>query len=557
MKKYDFYRCNKTVLLDGEWSFKSDFNDVGKSEQWYVNFPENAEKTMVPSCWNRSGDNFERHGVVWYSRNFFCESGNFLLTFNAVADMAEVYVDGKFIGDHYGAYTAFSFELNMVSQGIHNITVKVDDTKNSTDTLPLREADWYHYGGIIRSVELMPFDGLYVSRLKIDYELNDRTATVRAEVKCSGVGSADYDIFADGQYIKTVKLSVGINGTEFLLKDIEYWCCENPRLYNIEFISATDSITERIGFRTLSVSDNGILLNGKKIILKGINRHDEHPEWGFAVPDQLEERDFKLIKQLGCNSLRGAHYPQKESLIDLCDEYGVLFWSEIPLWQYPAHVLKQETVFERSRLMMEEMISHYYNHPSIFVWGLHNECSTETEEGVAFTEKLYKTVRKLDSKRLITYASDRPLEDECFRFCDFISVNKYFGWYEGDFFEWYPFFNAFEKILHEKGFDSKPVVISEFGAAALYGHNTFEKEKWTEEYQSECIENALKIFAQKPYICGTFVWQFSNIRVSMGGKLDRAHGYNNKGILDEYRRPKKAYYTLRDFYTALDDNKNE
>lgn len=281
--------------------------------------------------------------------------------------------------------------------------------------------------------------------------------------------------------------------------------------------------------------------------MKGINRHDEHPDWGFSVPDQLEKRDFELIKQLGRNALRGAHYPQKEYLLDLCDEYGILYWSEIPLWQYRVSNFCEKKVLSRGKTMMCEMITAYYNHPSIFVWGLHNECSTETAEGVNFTRELYNTVKQLDNSRLISYATDRPLEDKCFEFCDFISINKYYGWYEGESSEWKPL-EKLEKMLVKKGFSGKPVVISEFGAAALYGHRTMENEKWTEDYQSRCIENAMKVFAYKPYIVGTFIWQFANLRVDPNRSLDRAHGYNNKGILDEYRRPKKAYYTLMNLY---------
>lgn len=199
--------------------------------------------------------------------------------------------------------------------------------------------------------------------------------------------------------------------------------------------------------------------------------------------------------------------------------------------------------------MHREMVEQYYNHPSIVLWGLHNEIDTRCEDARILTKKFADTIRAYDKSRPLTYATDRVLTDICLDLADVISINKYIGWYGMDPKEWYGFMGDVDKKLKSAGVSDKPVVMGEFGAAAIYGYHTFDNIKWTEEYQANLLTTELELFKKTPFICGNFVWQFSDGRTSAQG-IDRARGFNNKGLVNEYRKPKLAYNAVKKIYTS-------
>jgi beta-glucuronidase len=302
------------------------------------------------------------------------------------------------------------------------------------------------------------------------------------------------------------------------------------------------------------VKDEKLLLNGCEIEVRGVNRHHDHPDFGMAFPPARMKHDIDLVEELGCNSIRGSHYPNSRDFVDMLDERGMLFWSEIPIWGcgFSTEALGNKRVVARGLEMHREMVKHYYNHPSIVIWGMHNEINTDTAEGLAMTGTYYSFLKENGGNRLVTYATHMPNRDICLEYCDVICLNQYFGWYYGyEDDAWEKFLERFGKYTESRGVGDKPWIMSEFGCAALYGCHDDENILWSEENQAKQIGHCLKVFHEHPQVVGSFIWQFCDIRTCLEAGLNRARGFNNKGLLNEYRRPKLAYREAKRTYKGF------
>ena len=271
----------------------------------------------------------------------------------------------------------------------------------------------------------------------------------------------------------------------------------------------------------------------------------------MAPPLGVMLRDLEIIEGANCNAIRGSHYPNHPAFIDLLDERGIVFWSEIPIWGHGFNPdqLADERVIERGLNMHKEMVKEHFNHPSIILWGMHNEIDSNTEAGKNITKIYYDFLKKNGGERLVTYASDRKDDDISMEYTDVISLNHYVGWYDGVFRDWDHYLDTMDAHFEKNGL-VKPVIMGEFGAAAIYGHHTFDCLKWTEEYQAKLVSECIERFNKRGF-AGTFVWQFSDIRTSKEMGLNRARSFNNKGIVNEYRRPKMAYGAVKAAYEKI------
>ncbi len=550
----------RTILLDGMWQFKTDSDAVGVKEEWYKNFPANCNNIIVPSCWNHELNLYHYEGICWYKTTFTTEKTNINLVFHGVTGVANVYLDGVLIGNHYGGFTGFSFELKNIEKGLHSLVVSVDNTHDDLNTIPLSVVDWFHYGGITRSVEVMELDDVWIKDYKIDYELNEELTDVNLSftIILSGLNNFPYKrtlkIFIDNELLCKQDVcgsgEIQVNIRDIVLNHIKLWDVGNAHLYYFKFEIEDDDVTERIGFRRISIKDRKIILNKKEIKIKGINRHEDHPDWGFAMPVKLMKKDLEIIKQMGCNAIRGSHYPNAPVFLDMCDEQGVLFWEEIPMWGFPEKALENPLILERGLMMHQEMVKRDYHHPSVIIWGMHNEVSTETQAAFDLTKAFAKQLRSMDKSRLITYATNRPLEDICYSLADIVCANVYIGWYDSELSEWPDFFKKLEQKLKDEGLSNMPIIMSEFGAGGIYGDKSFEERKWSENYQAEYLDYTLELFGKMECIAGTFIWQYCDIRTPKENELSRPRSFNNKGVLNEYRNPKLAYWVVEKRYNS-------
>lgn len=545
--------------LNGAWSFKVDTERMGKDEKWFLGLSD-AVTVNIPSVWNTEFGLLGYEGICWYEKKFYFE-GNLRLNFGAVMTECEVWFDGEYIGYHYGGFSEFSFIIPRVKSGEHRLTLMVDNSFDK-QSIPQKRVDWYHYGGIIRDVEAERLVGISVLNHRFEYTLSDDLKSANAHAcielyNAEGRSVTSHISYTVGESVilsESVTLGAGesltLTGENTVLKNVELWNVGSPKLYTVKIETDTDDLYDRVGFRKVEVSREGVVINGKRIEIRGVNRHEEHAEFGFAFPPSLMKRDLDIIFDLGCNAVRGSHYPPSRRFIDMVDEAGLLYWCEIPIWGwgFSTEALADPAVIERGAEMHREMLKYYYNHPSIIIWGMHNEIHTECEVAVPLTKKYYDILKADGGNRIVTYATDKPLRDLCLEYCDLIAINSYYGWYEGDMYEWEKFFDKFRERRSALGMENKPVIMSEFGAAALYGHHTFDNIHWTEEYQANVIEHALRLFHRDPMCCGFYIWQFCDIRTCLEAGINRARGFNNKGILNEQRKPKAAYYKVRELY---------
>ncbi len=457
------HNLRKTSLLDGVWKFKTVEDDAILTE-----IPDDAIDMYVPSCWNLRLGLLEYQGFAWYFKEFETKSENILLSFGAVSGTARVYLDGELLGEHYGSYTEFTFNVKT-NVGKHLLAVLVD-SKSDNETIPKEIADWYRYGGIYRSVELSELKNTWIKRHKINYDLKRTSAqvTVETEVKCfNGKSPEKLTVKFDDQEVYNGEYNSSV---EFSVKKLKRWDIGQGNLYFVEIIVDDDDIIDRIGFREIKTSKGKFLLNGKSVDIKGVNHHEDWPDFGHAVPKSLMERDIDIIKDLGCNFVRGSHYPNSRAFMDYLDQNGLMFWSEIPLWGAKDDTLASPILLERGCNMHKEMVEQYYNHPSIVMWGLHNEIDTRVEDARTLTKKFIEVIKAYDVSRPITFATDKILDDVCLDLVDIIGINKYIGWYGFKIEEWNKFMqDVGEKLKAEKVTD-KPVIMSEFGAAGLYGY---------------------------------------------------------------------------------------
>ncbi|MBE6701968.1 MAG: beta-glucuronidase [Ruminococcaceae bacterium] len=558
---FDEHEKRAVRSLDGTWKFCADPQDEGEARGYAQGLPEGTHVT-VPGVWNTELGLLDYEGVAWYEKRFFTEGGTLRFRFGAVMTEAKVYLDGEALGDHYGGFCQFDFVVRDVTPGYHVLTVRVDNRFDAR-SIPQKKVDWYHYGGITRSVSIERLQGICALYQQFDYTLSaDLTAavchsTIELYNAAGRKSKTRLRLFVDGAevFAADVFLQAGESKTlitpDFSLSDIRLWDVLAPQLYDLRVVTDTDDLIDRVGFRLVEAKEGKILLNGREIELRGINRHEDHPDWGMAFPQGLMKRDLDIVLNMGCNTVRGSHYPNSRAFLDMLDETGVLFWSEIPIWGcgFAPETLADPAVIERGLAMHREMARYYYNHPSIVIWGTHNEIRSDLPESVEMSKQYYEYLKANGGNRLVTFASNMVMDSICYAYCDVISLNVYIGWYGSKPLEaWGGFLDSFRHKRAELGMEHKAVVMSEFGGAAIYGHHTFDDLKGTEEYQAKLLAYCLELFHADPMIAGTYIWQFCDIRTAPQMGLDRARSYNNKGIVNEYRRPKMSYHAVKALY---------
>jgi beta-glucuronidase len=544
------------TYLDGAWDFMADPQDKGLGEGWYSHYPSDALKMWVPGVWNTLRAYLNYEGVAWLRTKLALrQCAAAVVHFAAVTHQANVWVDGEPLGEHYGGFTPFSFVLTQPEPGEHELVVRIDNTHNLQNTIPSSNLDWFRYGGIPRPVWVEELQGPgYIASLRLTPVVSDTQCTLRVRTELLNLSGQILDetwtLYIEGQPIRSAQVHLEPADAQVLLFAVDLpgaqlWSPSDPRLYRVRLAFAGDDLVDRTGFREIRVAGRQVLLNGTPLRLAGVNRHEDHPDWGFALPPHLMLRDLELIGDLGANTIRGAHYPNDQRMLDLCDERGLLFMEEIPLWGYAREQLALDIISDRAAAMLWAMLDRDINHPCIWAWSVLNECATDTPEGRGVVERLIETAHDADPTRPITYASDRNTQDICYDLADVVCVNAYYGWYLHD--QTWPKF--LDRILAKIG--DKPLVVTEFGAGAIYGCHALEDGvMWSEEYQRKLLADCIRHFRAREDLVGFYIWQLFDMRTDGGPHaLGRPRNYNNKGLLDEYRRPKMAYYAVRELLT--------
>lgn len=526
---------------------------------------ELAGKTMqmaVPGCWETCPGLENYRGKAEYSTTF-CAKGTVRLEFKGVSHMAWIFVDGEEIGKHYNAYTPFSFVVRNLKEGMHTLKVLVDNSFGPEYALN-RPNDYMSYGGISRAVALEEISDVYLYGVHVT-PIEKAGSAWRANVEVTVENTTDEAQTIDialtlaQTYVHTEELTAEpgkslIWQEEVLFEQVDTWSPENPALYQIRLElfqngELKDDLIDRVGFRRIEIRENRVLLNGKAIRIKGVNRHEDHPQYGCALPFEAMIYDLNLIRDLGCNSIRTSHYPNDEIFLDLCDETGILVWEEHHLRGSNEKMMRNPNFEPQCEQVIKEMITYHYNHPCIYLWAIMNECASDTEYGRGCYEKQYALIRSLDSSRVCSSATCKYETDTCLDLPDVVSWNMYPYWYEprtaakmlDDLYQWT------QGEGHGKG---KPFLVSEIGAGAIYGFRSPDHDQWTEEYQKEALEKQLREVLAYENCMGLYIWQFCDVRVNREWFEKRPRTRNNKGIVDEFRRRKLAYDSVKEIFNS-------
>jgi beta-glucuronidase len=552
------------IDLGGWWEFASDADGTGETRGYHTVFrPETS--LWVPGTWNSVARYWNYVGFGWYRRRFDAPSdGNLRIVFGSVFYRSRVWLDGRLVGEHEGGYLPFSFTVAGVKKGGHTIVVRADNRLDA-GTVPKADTDWFPYGGIDRPVYAEIVSPVFIERFQVVPEaVTDAKAelAVRAFLRNLGTTEASSRVAfsVDGRelYSATHRVVPGASAIEFSvpLAQPRIWSLVAPNLYSARVSlgpSGDDQFT-RFGVRTIRAEGGALLLNGAPIKLRGVNRHEDHPDWGSAAPPHLVRQDVEIIKRLGANAVR-AHYPLPELFLDYCDRHGLLFMSEVPAWQQSAEQLRRPEVATAILTQFEQMVARDMNHPSVITWSLGNEWP-QPDQSYEVIRGLVERARRLDATRLVTFVTGGGSPRRVHELTDVICVN--WGLYQ-----WYHPFTVLDRregnksaaglaAIHER-YPGKPVILTEFGGAeAEAGWHNWGNVKWSEEYQARNVEDSGSYALEQDWISGGCVWQFCDTRSAPERVLaGRLRGWNGKGILDAYRNPKLAFYRLQQVFRSM------
>jgi len=521
------------------------------------------ERMAVPGCFDATPDYAGKRGLAAYrTRILLPDAARHRLIFDGVNHWCRVLADGKSLVDHLGGHTRFSADVTDHQPGEIDVVVLVDN-RFDYDRCPLHldHMDWFHHGGIARPVELHRLGDLWIESMQlVTQDWRKRRIAMTLTFQSEKEGRAPLAITCDGKEILTDTVELKENRcrlrAEFHLPDTEPWSPDAPNLHLIHARLDSDDLRQRIGIRQVRTEGRSILLNDEPIILHGVCRHELHPDFGCGLPDAQIAADVQVIKKMGCNFVRGTHYPQDPRFLDLCDEAGICVFSESIGWQHTVEHLNDPNFIKAQLNNIDEMVAVSINHPSVIIWGVLNERASYEEGARKAYETLLGRLRELDPSRPVSYATFQPDQDKCFDLCDIASLNPYFGWYRCDIEDIPAELDKYIAHVDAAGFPDMPVLISETGAGAVAGYRDWYMSRWSEDYQAQLLDKAIgHLLFDSDRVCGVAIWQLFDCRSfqKLRGVLTRPRGYNSKGLLDEYRRPKLAYDIVKKRFNALKD----
>jgi beta-glucuronidase len=521
------------------------------------------DSMAVPACFDATPTYAGRRGLAAYrtSARIVANTPS-LLYFGSVSFWGQVFVDKQLLAEHSPSYYPFWVNVAPTSKTDRELIVLVDNRFNATTSvLQYPNFDFYQYGGINRDVYWYEVGSSFMQRVEV---VGDMNGFVSLTLYISGNNKSIFNVAVDIETGVTETFTAKPNHgvlvlPQFSVNNAQLWSPSSPYLYNIKIslFDASNNLLDvhetRFGFRTVEAKNNAMYLNGKVIQLLGVNRHEAHPEFGPALPFSLLLSDIQLLKNLGVNYVRGAHYPQDPRWMDLCDQYGILLWVENIAWGYDSNLAQNPMFLPAQVQAMNELIDEAFNHPSIILYGFLNECPSDNERWTIIYSTLIDTIKQRKTGGLTTYASNRGQNDINMGLVDVASFNTYPGWYDNQDIGLDELLSHITREMDSlqnwaaKKHPGKPVTISEIGAGAIYGWRDELNGFWTEAYQSEYVSLAMGHVVNNPQrFSGISLWQFFDIRTYSGARdLGRPKGFNNKGLLNANRKPKQSYWTIQ------------
>lgn len=559
-------RSRPQTSLDGPWRFTLDLHDEGLRQRWYADVPVAIEdwtvprdhddgiwqSVPVPSCWNVQKPAWHYfEGSGWYAREFSSpppKAGERVyLRVGAASYEARVFLNGRFAGAHRGGSTPFFIDLTgLLVAGENRLQIQVEN-RRMAERVPMNHTDWFNYGGLYREVSLLRLPAVFIRDFGVALVAGSGGRRIRVDMVLSEAVDGVARLEIEG-LISEMPIHIAA-GTACIEIDAapDLWSPETPVLYPVRLVFGDDTLTDRVGFREITVEGQSIRLNGEDIFLRGICVHEDDIALGKATSEEDIRRRFRHVRALNANFVRLSHYPHHERVAEIADEEGVLLWAEIPVY-WAIDFTNPDTLADADN-QLRELIRRDRNRASIIIWGIGNE-NHDTDPRFTFMSALARAAREADGTRLVSAAclinrEQFRIEDRLADVLDIIGINEYFGWYE-------PSFDGLKRLLANSS-PGKPVIITETGADAPAGRRGPDSMLFTEDHQARVLDQQLTLLSAAPYIRGIAPWILYDFRTERR-QTALQRGWNLKGLISADKSTKKlAFAVVADRYREWRD----
>ena len=555
------------ININENWKF------IRKNVGLPTAYPNDWETVDLPHTWNavdgNDGNGSYDRGNYWYAKTFETPKqplagGRVFVEFLGANSEATVYVNGNKVIYHEGGYSTFRADITEYCKEEGENLLVVECSNIANDYVYPQHADFTFYGGLYRDVNLIcvpneHFDLEYYGGPGIMVtpkltECGGATFEIESFVKNADENfTVQYNIFdEDGEEVGYAVRPADSTKTTIFVPDANLWDFDDPYLYTVvaelqRRNETYDDIEVRVGVRSFSCDpQKGFIINGVETPLRGVSRHQDINYIGNALDEEDHYADALLIKELGANTIRLAHYQHSQDFYDACDEIGFAIWAEIP---FISVMSKNPKAHQNCIEQMKELIIQNYNHPSIMFWGVSNEILIGgiSEQLVENHKELNALAKELDPTRLTTIAhvSFTPVDGPMHYITDTESYNHYFGWYGGKMEDNGPWLDNF----HEK----HPTIclgVSEYGCEGIITYHGPEPKckDYSEDYQALYHEHMAKVLDERPWIWSSHVWNMFDFGCAARNEGGVA-GRNNKGLMTMDRKTKKdSYYIYKAYW---------
>ncbi|MDP8943961.1 MAG: hypothetical protein M3N16_07565 [Actinomycetota bacterium] len=576
-------------LMDGAWFHRADPQDVGLQAGFARQSSlEGWNAVQVPHAWNATDISIPSQiGTVgWYRTDFRLpragRATGWRIRFESANYRATVFLNGRRVGAHEGAYIPFEVVADRVSRRrVNRLVVRIDNRRGEGDLPPGRVDDegnpgggWWNYGGLLREVYLRKVDRVamtgFLARPILPCRRCDATVLLRATVQNTTRSKQKVNARATvgGLSARFRPVTLPRGGTRTLSARVKVegprlWEPDHPALYRVRAAVAVGARkvagwSTHIGIRSIRVTPGGtMLLNGRPVALRGASMHEDDPVTGAALTPARRAQMFGWLEELGATITR-AHYPLHPKFLEMADRAGILVWNQIPFYQVPGSAIRRQDVRDKGVAYLRDTIARDQNHPSVFAWSVANELSgVPSAAQAAYIGAAARLIHKADPTRLaaidVAGHPGRP-KSAAYGPLDAIGINTYFGWYPG------PegstanreALSAYLDQMHAN-YRSKALFATEFGAEA--NHDGPADEKSTYAFQRNLLQHFLATYAQKPWLNGAVAWILQDFKVRpgwQGGSPKPGSPYNQKGLVDQFGAKKPAFDDVARMYRDVD-----
>jgi len=570
-------------ILNRGWRFQIDAFDIGEKEIWYADdfCRSDWAEVEVPKAWDCLNEALWGYeGIGWYCTTI--EDENVIpamihrLVFGRVNYYSKVWLNSELVGENIGGYLPFEVDVtaNLKPDTANQLVLRVDN-RPRVEWLPAASnIEWVQYGGILQPVNLVATDPLYLSDLTIRALPDGDGAKVNCKVEIvnhrQDQAKVKFCVNVEG-LDATSETSIAVPPGASVLREIEFkmphaslWSPDSPVLYKLTASlksedSIIDSFTDRFGVRTIAVDGNKILLNGRELKVRGVNRYDIYGKLGPTPPRELIIEDLCKIKQAGVNLIR-THYPNSPDMLSLFDEMGFLMIEELPFnwwgqkW-WSKEVTQDVAILTQARNVLRKMIRRDKNHPCIIIWSMCNECATDNEIGIEVMRELISEARELDTTRLVTFvASGETKDHRAFEQADIVCFNIYYGIFMGpvahhpDQLDSNVRIPSQQHIMRQRRYWNKPIIISEFGTRGIKGIRG--NVHYSEDFQARYIEKVWEAISSIPDVSGGALWCWADY-YHRREFIDYAV-FGPYGVLTVNHESKESLKALTRLYTGAD-----